>query len=56
VYEPAESPVAEDPVPPVGDHEYEYEGVPPLTVTEADPFDELQVAGIAEGVKTIGAG
>jgi hypothetical protein len=38
VYVPAASPVAVAAVPPDGDHEYVYPGVPPLGVTVAEPF------------------
>jgi len=57
VYVPAESPVAEAPVPPEGDHEYEYEGVPPLTLTETEPVaPPLHKAGVDDitGFKGVG--
>ena len=38
VYVPARSPVAVDNVPPEGDHTYVHEPVPPVTLTEAEPF------------------
>jgi hypothetical protein len=37
VYVPAESPVALDPFPPLGDHAYVYGVVPPVGVTVAEP-------------------
>jgi hypothetical protein len=57
VYPPAVRPVAEEPVPPEGAHEYVYPEVPPDAVTEAEPVlppkqstgDEVAVAVSAGG-------
>jgi hypothetical protein len=37
VYDPAHKAVAVGPVPPEGAHEYEYPGVPPDALTDANP-------------------
>ena len=56
VYVPEASPVAVALVPPVGDHEYVYDPVPPDALTVAVPSLIPQVAGVDDRERVITGG